>query len=491
MNFPRTALSIFLMVVLIGIILATEIPIALQIPVVLQSNSDSSIPLTQIISTHFPESLRSVIHCRADDPLPAPSTLYLPLVRMNFISSSVRPLPNTQTDIHVFNDQLSSSMSEAQFQFAATHYAGTQKMIRADADHLRQYNPDFVILHYRLGLGLGYRSIQNACDPTGDWLRIVEGNNWVQEWPSSVQENWFFHWPEIDGTRVLNCDWGWYLTNLDDPGWRSYWSGEVLRQLQANSDDGLFADSFSVPNYLGADRYVPTLPTIDASFESQWATRFENFVTFMQQGELTPYHFIPNVGSWVTTRDPTDYSGADGVMIEGFAEWGNSLYFDLADWQLQMNRILGLVVQDRAILAQQYVNPNDLQERMFVLGSYLLIKGSHTYLNFDLGLDPEWFPEYDIPIGNPTDGISGEIDALRNTGWSVYSRAYSNGIVLVNPTESGRSINLGQTYYQAAPSGGGLVPSDGDISSMTVSYTPVASVTLDPNQAAILLNTPP
>ncbi len=409
-------------------------------------------------------------------------------------TAAIRPMPDTTNGIHVFNDQLASSMSEEQFQFAATHYAGTQKMTRADADHLRTYNPNFVILHYRLGMGLGYQGItEGTCNPSGEWLQIIEGNDWVQEWPGdgNVAESWFYHWPTTSTTRVLNCDWGWYLMNLDDSAWRTFWSGEILRQLQANADDGLFADSFSVPNYLGFDHYNPALPEIDNTFESQWATRLENFMTFVQQGSLAPYHFIPNAGQWVTSRDATDYSIADGVMIEGFGGWGYASYFELADWQLQMDRILGLVNQDKIILAQQYIDADNVNDRMFLLGSYLLIKGRYTYINFDLDLEPEWFPEYGIPIGSPTGGTPANIAALWNDAWGVYARGYSNGLVLVNPTDTSRTINLGQTYYQATPNGGGLVPTNGDVSAWTVSYTPVTSVTLAPNRAAVLLKTNP
>ena len=414
-------------------------------------------------------------------------TAYLPLVSRSASSArTVRPLPETTVGIHVFNDQLSNSMSEAQFQFAATHYAGTQKMARPDADHLRAYNPNFVILHYRLGLGLGYRAIQGTCNPTGEWLHIVEGDSWVREWPASPQDSWFFRW---SGQRVLNCDWGWYLVDPDDPAWRAYWSAEVLRQLRANDDDGLFADSFSVPNYLGPDRYDPALPAVDVTFESGWAARLERLIAYMQQGALADYYFIPNVGQWVTTRDPTDYSGVDGVMIEGFGGWGYGNYFDLADWQLQMDRILGLVGQDKAILAQQYVDPNDVNDRTFLLGCYLLIKGRTTYLNFDLGLEPEWFPEYEIPIGSPVGGHPANVEALWSAGWNVYARTYSNGLVLVNPTTTARTVNLGSTYYRATPHGGGEVPAGGDVSAWTVTYAPVTAVTLQPNRAAVLLFT--
>ena len=234
-----------------------------------------------------------------------------------------RPWPDTSDGIHVFNDQLPPNLSDAQWEFAATHYAGVQKMTRTDADTLRSYNPNLLILHYRLGLGLGYRAIENGCQPTGEYLHVVEGADWVQEWPGdgAVQATWFAHWPEAGVTRVLNCDWGWWLMALDDPGWRAYWQAEVLRQVQANDDDGVFMDSLSVPNYLGGDRYDPALPAVDAEYEQAWATRIDAWLAWLQTQPVGAYAIVPNVGSWVTTRDPTTYAAADGVMIEGFAMW--------------------------------------------------------------------------------------------------------------------------------------------------------------------------
>jgi hypothetical protein len=84
-------------------------------------------------------------------------------------------------------------MSDEQLGFSATHYAGTQKMLRADADRLHAISPSFIILHYRLGLGLGYREPRGKCQPTGDYLAIIEGNNWVREYPDTVQNSWFYH----------------------------------------------------------------------------------------------------------------------------------------------------------------------------------------------------------------------------------------------------------------------------------------------------------
>ena len=58
-------------------------------------------------------------------------------------------------------------MSEAQFEFAATHYAGTQKVFASDARRFRSHNPNFIILNYRLGMGLGYQSTTEDCEPNG------------------------------------------------------------------------------------------------------------------------------------------------------------------------------------------------------------------------------------------------------------------------------------------------------------------------------------
>ncbi len=418
------------------------------------------------------------------------SRLHAAVARLAAASSPERQFPDTTASIHVFNDQLAGwDMTEAQFQFAATHYAGAQKMIRSDTRHLRSYNPNFIVLHYRLGEGLGYRTTDDDCNPTGSYIYIIEGDNWVQEWPgeAGVQDAWFF--PYAGADRVLQCTYGWYLMELDDPDWRSYWMGEVRRQLAANENDGLFADSFSVPNYLGADTFDPNLPAYDPAFESEWARRIKDFIDYVQAQFAGQYYLIPNVGYWVTTRDPADYSNVDGVMIEGFSEWGPGSPFDLSDWQLQMNRILELTNQGKVLILQSYVDETDVEDRMFNLANYLLVKGVHSFINLDLGLEPEWFPEYEIPIGSPVDLLPTDIDDYLDPS-GLYRRDYTNGLALVNPGPTARTIDLGGTYYLATPSGGGWLPDDADTSAWTVSFAPVTSVTLNPNRGAILLVTP-
>ena len=404
---------------------------------------------------------------------------------------SIHRFPDTTRGIHVFTDQLSTSMSAAQLRFAATHYAGTQKMLRVDADRLRAVNPSFLILHYRLGLGLGYRVAGSGCQPVGDWLSVIEGNDWVREYPDTVQEGWFYHYLEGSTTRVYNCDWGWYLMNLEDDAWRGYWHDEVLRQIQANDDDGVFMDSLNVPNYMGYDHFKPNLPAVDERFENAWSERISGWLSWLQTQPIGDYYIIPNVGSWINSRDRTDYSPADGVMVEGFAIEADQSPYAHSDWQLQMNRVLGLVAQDKVVIGQSYATGD--QERMFALGSYLLVKGSRTFLTIELSEEPEWYPEYDIPVGAPIQTVGLDIANLYDAAGHVYRRNFDNGFVVVNAQgRSGTSatINLGGTFYLAKVSGGGLVTSSGTPTGK-VTYEAVTRVTLPPYSAAVLFNAVP
>lgn len=421
-----------------------------------------SAPERSVVSAGSIHQLARIVTAHADTRLPG--------------QAAPRPFPRTTSGIAVFADQLPSSMSEAQFRFAATHYAGMQKMTRRDADHLRRYNPAMVIIHYRLPLGESDTSVQ-----------IIDGNQWISDYAAvNRHESWFYH---RDGKREFMAQWHWYLMDPSS-GWRDYWLRQVNQALAANADDGVFADSCSVPNYFGGSAWTPPLPDYDPAFEGAWSRRIDAFLTYVRP-RLHGAKLIPNAGEWVTTRDATDYSLADGVMIEGFSEWAAHHPFPLSDWQLQMNRILFLERRHKIVIAQSYLDaPNDVATRRFYLANYLLIKGEYTYINYFAAQEPEWYPEWSLPIGRPTALLPANIGALYDARAGLYARAYSNGLVVVNPGTAPATLALHRTYYTATPVGGAL-PADANISGWHLLYTPVERITVAPNDAAILVGTPP
>jgi Hypothetical glycosyl hydrolase family 15 len=382
---------------------------------------------------------------------------------------ALRPIPSTRSAIHVWDDQLPDDMTSAQINFVARHVDGTQKVSLQTAKRLRARNARFLILHYRLGIGDGPVS-----------FRI--GNRWATDYGSVRRHpSWFWH---EDGKRVLNTQSDWYLMNPDS-GWRRYWVRRVLYEARLLGDDGVFADSLSVPQYLGADNFSPALHYFVG--EQTWTRRIDDFMRYAKNRLRGRLWLIPNAGSWITTRDRTDYATPNGVMIEGFAEPGDNSWYAVSDWQLQMNRALSLARHGHVVIAQTYPGASDVRGRMFALGSYLLTKGVRSFINLDVGIMPQWFPEYGIDLGSPLRPLPDSIARLR-TRSGLYVRGFQHGLVLVNPGHSARTYAAAAGGRSITPHGGGVLPADASTSGWGLSSRRLSGpLTVGPESAAIIL----
>ncbi|MEI6633947.1 MAG: putative glycoside hydrolase [Chlamydiota bacterium] len=390
--------------------------------------------------------------------------------------SQPRQFPDTRSGIHLFSDQMQSDMTAAQCQFAATHYAGCQKMLLNDVGNLRAYNPGFIALHYQLGCG-------NGPAP------FIDGNEWVSDWSIvNAQESWFMH---SGLSRLYMGAWNWYLMDIANSDWQSYWVNACIDRMQATSCDGVFADSFTVDAYF--DQLTPPHPWLsDPNLcKAQWIPRLDAWADYITARFAGHFYFIPNLGGLVTGWDTTNYAGlGDGGMVEGFGGWGNGNYFPTEDWILQMNRVLDLVRQDRIVICQSYTSDSGLDERMFLTGCYLLIKGDRTYFNMigaEHGEELLYYPEYGIPTGAYSGSIPSSVGALYDPAAGCFRRNYANGFVLVNPGETPVTVpDLGGTYQLVSAQGGGSV-NEGGGHTGSLSYAPVTSVEVPAHGAAVLL----
>jgi hypothetical protein len=296
---------------------------------------------------------------------------------------------------------------------------------------------------------------------------------------------WFF---ERGGRRVRQRQWAWWLMDPDS-GWRAYWARAALREVRCNHSDGVFADSLSVPHYLGAESFDP--PFSYFAGEAAWTRRVNRFLRYEQRRLRGRAWFIPNAGSMITTRERTDYAIADGVMVEGFAQVGPDAGYAPADWRLQMNRVLRLVRRGRIVIGQSYLGPGDLGARGFVLGSYLLVKGRHTFVNMDMGLAPEWFPEYGVRLGRALAPPPRRVSALGRAG-GAYARRFERGEAVVNPDESAVTYRFAGARRLVVPVGGGALPPGGRPRGWRLVTRRVAgAVRLAPRSGAVLLYAAP
>ena len=110
--------------------------------------------------------------------------------------------------------------------------------------------------------------------------------------------------------------------------------------------------------------------------------------------------------------------------------------------------------------------------RRYALASFMLGNSGHDYFQFSPSHTTlPWnddSPLYHLSLGTPTQTAT-TVDGYLQNG--VYSRTYTNGIVLVNPSQTSITINLPQTYY-------------------TTTGTPTTTITLPPGDGNLLTSTP-
>src|SRR5256714_9698101 len=179
-------------------------------------------------------------------------------------------------------------MTEAQVDFVARHVDGTQKVSRQTAARLRARNAGFLVLHYRLGIGDGPAP-----------FRI--GDRWASDYASvRPHGSWFWH---ERGRRVFQRQFRWYLMDPSS-GWRAYWARRVRHEAALLHDDGVFADSLSVPQYLGPAGFSPPLHFFVG--EAAWTRRGHAFMRYEERRPPGRLGVLPHPRFGVNQRDPTD-----------------------------------------------------------------------------------------------------------------------------------------------------------------------------------------
>jgi hypothetical protein len=136
-------------------------------------------------------------------------------------------------------------------------------------------------------------------------------------------------------------------------------------------------------------------------------------------------------------------------------------------------------------------------EAQFLVATYLLLQGDHTYLNLVTGsnsVNAFYYPEYNINLGPAVTPLASDVSQYLWNG--VYRRDFQNGLVLVNPGSTSITVTLPGTYQLVQGTGGGVLTdaslnAQGQYVGGKLAYTQVKQVTLAPGSAAILLKSNP
>ncbi|KQW48334.1 hypothetical protein ASC77_06110 [Nocardioides sp. Root1257] len=321
---------------------------------------------------------------------------------------------------------------------------------------LRRRHPGITILMYKDASAV----VKEAESATG---RFPAGMGY--DWVAAHHPSWFLR--DRAGQQLEWSDWrGLYPMDVADPGYQQTWSQNVLAELRQHRWDGVMMDDvltiLSHPTVAGR---VSTRIPDDAA---QYAATGSFLAHVAPQIRRAGYLAVPNVSlewdNWRTAlRDWTPY--VSGWENEHFTNWpGTSERFVGADWRWKFDAARWLAARRVPLLAVGYGPADDRVRQTYERATWLLSwngrTGASVYVPDETD-SSHWLPASTRSVGRPAG------PAVENAD-GTWSRRFTRGIVVVNPTAASRPVTLRTSYRRGERS--------------------VRSVRLAPTTAAILDN---
>ena len=366
------------------------------------------------------------------------------------IKNSVEP---TRTRKHVV--AYVATFIDETANFIASHFdmVDTEFEAASTIGKIKALNPNIIIL--------GYKDIMAMHTYYDDWAEV------------NSHEDWFLH--DIHGNRLIKADYGWYAMDVGNPGWRSHYANYVKNKIDNFPFDGVFADDVwdVFPAESGWNPWTVPIEDVPVEIKNRWHDDMVGMLKFVKA----------TMGSKlliVNTSNNGDYVDAsDGKMEEEFVHpsWYalDEFHDEYINWRDKVESLKNISQRGKYYLAHSGTripdNPTEVELSkvhdimIYCFASYLLgVNGEKATVGFNDIYSQDgafgYYPVYDVSLGSPIN----DYYLLA----SVYSRDFEKGKVLVNPTTSSYTINLGNEYK-------------------TLDDQTVSSVTLDAHSGIILL----
>ena len=335
-----------------------------------------------------------------------------------------------------------AKVSDAQIEFINSHYDHVLTSILDERVRQKIQGPQLFL----------YRSIQDGWPNFNqfDWEHM------------DANENMFVY--DNDGDRIWTRYDSWLMDGSDlvEKGtadelnhWVNYYAITASSQVKEYDYDGLFIDCASHKIRGGTTLNKTPANYSDTKWRDDRYTALEFIKSYFPDKPVT-YNGLHSENGAEKSLDLTDggmwevfaFNATTGAY-EGQAEWQKVI--DIAE-EYKDDKLISIVTKKKDLV-------EEIDNRMFILGSYLLVANQNVILNMnDLNFDPSgmllYYPEYEVDLGKPLGSYGVENN--------IYQREFEEGLVLVNPSENqSYSYNLDQEYNKVVPRGGGQVPEDG------------------------------
>ncbi len=372
--------------------------------------------------------------------------------------------------------RISKEITDAQIDFVNAHYNYVLTSLLSNEVRNKIQGPQLLL----------YRSIQGTWTNFNqfDWNHINENENMFCHNSSTKNPN--------PNNRILTI-WNSWLMDGDDlvdkncsdalNHWINYYAVTASKQVYEFNYDGLFIDSAS--HNLWPSAVYNLMP--DNYSGDKWRDGRYNALKFIKS--YFPDKTVIFNGLHAGNGAERSLVLTDGGMWETFAfQPSSSKYWGEEKWK----EVIELTERNSnekliSIVSKKKHLTDDVQSRMFILASYLLVSNpnvSLTMVDLDYGDGGEllYYPEYEINLGNA-------LGAYTIGNNSIYERRFEKGIVLVNPSNvKSHTIILEKEYNAVIPEGGGLIQKDGTCKG-SITYEIVNDkIILLPKTGVILIN---
>jgi hypothetical protein len=300
---------------------------------------------------------------------------------------------------------------------------------------LRAVNPNIKLAQYTV---LNEMS-GTASGDTAPVTNAINSYNWWTRYANGTQVQW-------------TSQFGNYEVNITD--WAPANSaGQRYSQWKASFDTSSIFHSLTGLNYIFNDnvmfqpRYDADLERIgtnqsrnDPTIESHFRQGYANFWTAMRG--LNPTLKI--IGN---TDNDLSYAEYKGKLEGAFNEclMGKSWSIETwGGWDQMMARYRATLANTAAphdVILQACGTSASPAVARYGFASVLLQDNGYFAYTIDGQSVPYWADEYSAPLGTATDA-----PPTAATSNGIWMRHYSNGVVLVNPTTTTLSINIGSGY---------------------------------------------
>lgn len=292
-----------------------------------------------------------------------------------------------------------------------------------DLPQIRALNPNVIIL--------GYKDIMGCSPDNPAYMEIKQ------------HEDWFLH--DLNGNRLVSKQFGWYAMDVGNQGWREYYAESINQQFKNYTFDGVFADD--VWNNFHYDKWTSAATAISSEIGERWHNDMLGMIQYVKDS-------IGDKLLIINTWNNGDYVEAcDGKMEEEFVhpDWYpiDAFYDDYINWKQKVDALASISESGKYYLAQSGTSTTSATTEqihnmmVYCYASYLLgANGEKSYFGFNGFYSGDgsfgYYDEFSIQLGLP-------LGQYYDQG-SVYTRDFTEGKVIVNPTTTTQTIQLEWEY---------------------------------------------